>query len=189
MTTHDQHTDFGQPAGDRVAAAPRQGDNTLDPSIAQGDWTAESQTVDNRDPQALDNRDPHAFENRDPQAFDDREPQALDNREPQAFDNRETMPPPPVTTETDSALIAEDQLTGLRARWDHVQASFVDDPRECVQKADGLVSDVVDQLTSSFAQTRSGLEQQWARGEDASTEDLRVALKRYRDFFDRLLAV
>lgn len=173
MTTHDQHTDFGQPAGDRVAAAPRQGDNTLDPSIAQGDWTAESQTVDNRDPQTVDNRDP----------------QALDNRDPQAFDNRETMPPPPVTTESDSALIAEDQLTGLRARWDHVQASFVDDPRECVQKADGLVSDVVDQLTSSFAQTRSGLEQQWARGEDASTEDLRVALKRYRDFFDRLLAV
>ncbi len=70
-----------------------------------------------------------------------------------------------------------------------MQAGFVDDPRECVQRADGLVSSAVDQLTASFAQTRSRLEEQWSRGEEASTEDLRLALKRYRDFFDRLLAV
>lgn len=86
-------------------------------------------------------------------------------------------------------LFADDEMVGLRARWDSVQASFVDDPKECVQKADGLVSDVVDQLTSSFSHARSRLEEQWARGEDASTEDLRIALKRYREFFDRLLAV
>ncbi|MBJ7338209.1 hypothetical protein [Mycolicibacterium sp.] len=86
-------------------------------------------------------------------------------------------------------LFADDEMVGLRARWDSVQASFVDDPKECVQKADGLVSDVVDQLTSGFCQARSRLEEQWARGEEASTEDLRIALKRYREFFDRLLAV
>ena len=86
-------------------------------------------------------------------------------------------------------LFADDEMVGLRARWDSVQASFVDDPKECVQKADGLVSDVVDQLTSSFSHARSRLEEQWARGEAASTEDLRIALKRYREFFDRLLAV
>ena len=86
-------------------------------------------------------------------------------------------------------LFADDEMVGLRARWDSVQASFVDDPKECVQKADGLVSDVVDQLTSSFTHARSRLEEQWARGEEASTEDLRIALKRYREFFDRLLAV
>ncbi|KQY10197.1 hypothetical protein ASD37_01920 [Mycobacterium sp. Root135] len=86
-------------------------------------------------------------------------------------------------------LFADDEMVGLRARWDSVQASFVDDPKECVQKADGLVSDVVDQLTSSFSHARSRLEEQWARGEEASTEDLRIALKRYREFFDRLLAV
>ncbi len=90
---------------------------------------------------------------------------------------------------TEQALFADDELAGLRARWDSVQAAFVDDPEECVHKADGLVSDVVDQLTKSFAETRSRLEGHWARGEDASTEDLRLALKRYRDFFDRLLAV
>jgi hypothetical protein len=33
------------------------------------------------------------------------------------------------------------------------------------------------------------LEEQWDRGEEASTEDLRIALKRYREFFERLLAV
>ena len=90
---------------------------------------------------------------------------------------------------TGEDLFADDEMVGLRARWDSVQASFVDDPKECVQKADGLVSDVVDQLTSSFAHARSRLEGQWARGEEASTEDLRIALKRYREFFDRLLSV
>ncbi|MET0474779.1 MAG: hypothetical protein ABW001_09080 [Mycobacterium sp.] len=87
------------------------------------------------------------------------------------------------------SLFADDDLAGLRARWNGVQAGFVDDPRDCVQRADGLVSDVVGQLTAGFTEARSRLEQQWSRGEEASTEDLRVALTRYRDFFERLLAV
>ncbi|OBI41159.1 hypothetical protein [Mycobacterium sp. E796] len=86
-------------------------------------------------------------------------------------------------------LFADDELADLRARWAAVQAAFVDDPRDCVQKADVLVSDLVDQLTSGFAHARSRLEEQWARGEEASTEDLRVALMHYREFFERLLAV
>jgi hypothetical protein len=51
------------------------------------------------------------------------------------------------------------------------------------------VAQVVEQLTTAFSQARSRLEEQWARGEDGSTEDLRVALKRYREFFQRLLSV
>lgn len=90
---------------------------------------------------------------------------------------------------TATALFADDELAGLRARWDSVQAGFVDDPRDCVQRADGLVADVVGELTTGFTQARSRLEQQWSRGEEASTEDLRVALKRYREFFERLLAM
>ena len=66
---------------------------------------------------------------------------------------------------------------------------FVDDPKACVQKADGLVTDLVEQLTTGFAAARSRLEEQWARGDEASTEDLRVALHHYREFFQRLLAV
>jgi hypothetical protein len=86
-------------------------------------------------------------------------------------------------------LFADDDLADLRGRWTAVQAGFVDDPKECVQKADVLVSDLVEQLTNGFAQARSRLEEQWARGEEASTEDLRVALMHYREFFERLLEV
>jgi hypothetical protein len=86
-------------------------------------------------------------------------------------------------------LFAGDNLAELRGRWAGVQAAFVDDPKECVQKADGLVSDLVEQLTAGFAETRSHLEEQWNRGEEASTEDLRLALMHYREFFERLLAV
>ena len=89
----------------------------------------------------------------------------------------------------DRMLFADGELSGLRSRWTEVQSEFVDDPRDCVQKADGLVADVVDKLTAGFSQARSRLEEQWDRGEDVSTEDLRIALKRYREFFERLLAV
>ena len=89
----------------------------------------------------------------------------------------------------DSRLFAEDELADLRARWTAVQAAFVDDPKECVHKADSLVADLVEQLTTGFAHARSCLEEQWARGHEASTEDLRVALTHYREFFERLLAV
>jgi hypothetical protein len=90
---------------------------------------------------------------------------------------------------TEEVLFADADLTEMRGRWSAVQAAFVDDPKDCVQKADVLVSDLVEQLTSSFARARSSLEEQWARGEEASTEDLRLALMHYREFFERLLAV
>jgi hypothetical protein len=86
-------------------------------------------------------------------------------------------------------LFADGELSDLRSRWTEVQSAFVDDPRDCVQKADNLVADVVDKLTTGFSQARARLEEQWDRGEDVSTEDLRIALKRYREFFERLLAV
>ena len=89
----------------------------------------------------------------------------------------------------DRTLFADGDLTDLRLRWTEVQSAFVDDPRDCVQKADGLVADVVDKLTTSFSGARAHLEEQWSRGEEVSTEDLRIALKRYREFFERLLAV
>jgi len=106
----------------------------------------------------------------------------------------ETLAPTETTTPTtnldnDQVLFEDTELSGLRSRWTDVQSSFVDDPRDCVQKADGLVADVVEKLTSQFSHARSQLEGQWDRGEEVSTEDLRIALKRYREFFERLLAV
>jgi hypothetical protein len=89
----------------------------------------------------------------------------------------------------DTGLFADNDVADLRARWAGVQAAFVDDPKDCVQQADHLVSDLVEQLTTGFAQARSRLEEEWSQGRDASTEDLRVALMHYREFFDRLLGV
>ncbi|MDT5056671.1 MAG: hypothetical protein QOF66_5037 [Mycobacterium sp.] len=94
-----------------------------------------------------------------------------------------------VEPSADESLFAVDDLSGLRSRWDDVQAAFVDDPTECVQKADALVAEVVEQLTAGFSGARSRLEAQWARGQDACTEELRLTLRRYREFFQRLLAV
>jgi hypothetical protein len=107
------------------------------------------------------------------------------------FQAVEAEPPSaaPAETSTEQALFAQHDLSELQSRWAEVQAAFVDDPKDSVQQADGLVSDVVEHITTSFSQARSQLEEQWSRGEDASTEDLRVALTRYREFFQRLLAV
>lgn len=90
---------------------------------------------------------------------------------------------------SEETLFADDELAELRTRWASIQAEFVDNPKVCVEKADGLLAELIENLTSGFAVARSRLEQQWARGETASTEDLRVALRQYRAFFERLLAV
>lgn len=90
-------------------------------------------------------------------------------------------------TRQDQALFDEDQLTGYNGRWREIQSGFVDEPREAVEQADELVADLVRQVTASFSEARTALEAQWAEGEEASTEDLRVALMRYRAFFNRLL--
>ena len=59
---------------------------------------------------------------------------------------------------------------------------------ETVEQADELVAQVMKRVAEGFATERERLEQQWGRGEDVSTEDLRVTLQRYRGFFERLLA-
>ena len=85
-------------------------------------------------------------------------------------------------------LFAGEDAERFRARWQEIQAAFVDEPREAVQNADSLVADLMQRLAATFSEERSSLESQWDSGEDASTEDLRVALQRYRSFFDRLLS-
>ena len=66
---------------------------------------------------------------------------------------------------------------------------FVDEPRQAVQQADSLVAGAMKRLAEMFAAERAKLEGQWDRGDDVSTEDLRLALRRYRSFFGRLLSV
>ncbi len=94
------------------------------------------------------------------------------------------------TTSHDSTpLFPGNELDGLRTRWKDVQTGFVDEPRKAVEQADGLVASAMKRLAEVFAEERAGLEKQWDRGDNVSTEDLRVALQRYRTFFDRLLSV
>jgi hypothetical protein len=87
-----------------------------------------------------------------------------------------------------SPLLGEDQLVGYRDRWKGIQVRFVDDPRGTVKAADELVEDLMHRLSQTFAHERASLESQWEQGADASTEDLRIAMQRYRSFFTRLLA-
>jgi hypothetical protein len=84
-------------------------------------------------------------------------------------------------------LFSESEMGEFRSRWSNVQTGFVDEPRRTVEDADKLVASVMQRLAEGFANERSGLEKQWDQGDHVSTEDLRVALQRYRSFFDRLL--
>ena len=86
-------------------------------------------------------------------------------------------------------LFSEEESKALRSRWDAIQVSFVDEPRQAVQQADSLVANAMKRLAEVFAEERGRLDQQWDRGGDVSTEDLRLALRRYRSFFGRILSV
>ncbi len=86
-------------------------------------------------------------------------------------------------------LLPHHTLGEFRTRWQEVQASFVDEPRKAVRDANELVSHAIERLSYSFNSERRRLEEHWEQGTDASTEDLRIALKRYRAFFERLLAM
>ena len=86
-------------------------------------------------------------------------------------------------------LFSMEETASLRLKWDSIQAGFVDEPRRSVQEADSLVAATMKRLAEQFAAERSNLEGQWDRGSDISTEDLRIALRRYRSFFGRLLSI
>jgi hypothetical protein len=86
------------------------------------------------------------------------------------------------------ALLPTDAADRYRSDWQEIQRDFVDEPRSAVERADKLVEDLMQRLSASFSNERSRLEEQWDSGDDVSTEDLRVALTRYRSFFERLLS-
>ncbi|WP_017236473.1 hypothetical protein [Streptomyces sp. SS] len=86
-----------------------------------------------------------------------------------------------------SRLLSSEDEQDFRSRWHEIQSLFVDDPREAVHSADGLVADVMRTLAATFADHRQDLEGQWNKGEDVDTESLRMALRQYRTFFNRLL--
>jgi hypothetical protein len=109
-------------------------------------------------------------------------------REPEVVHLRAVPSNPGTAQPQATPLLGSDEASGFRTRWDSVQAQFVDDPRHAVEEADHLVAEAIQRLAQVFADERADLERQWDRGDDISTEDLRVSLQRYRSFFQRLLA-
>ncbi|MFE9864200.1 hypothetical protein ACFYPZ_15890 [Streptomyces sp. NPDC005506] len=85
-------------------------------------------------------------------------------------------------------LLGPEEAEAFKSKWQAVQTAFVDDPQDAVRTADALVAEVMQTLARSFASRKEGLESQWGRGEEVLTEDLRIALQRYRSFFNRLLS-
>lgn len=109
----------------------------------------------------------------------------------QSAERNESLRPAPREEESESlaALFPPDAANSFRSRWDELQIGFVDDPQQAVRRADKLVGEVLNSLSETFANERSTLDAQLGQGDSASTENLRVALRRYRSFFQRLLAL
>ena len=107
-------------------------------------------------------------------------PKLVKGQEPETLDKAAAVSKP-------MPLFSESEMGDFRSQWSKVQTGFVDEPRRTVEDADKLVAAVMQRLEQGFANERSGLEKRWDSGDNISTEDLRVALQRYRSFFDRLL--
>jgi hypothetical protein len=96
---------------------------------------------------------------------------------------------PTKDAEAPTQLFVPSEAQEFRTRWEKIQAGFVDEPRKAVHEADELVEAAIKKLSEIFAEEQAKLEREWDRGDDVSTEDLRLAFRRYRSFFDRLLSV
>jgi hypothetical protein len=96
---------------------------------------------------------------------------------------------PTAAQEPNLPLFAQNDALDFRSRWEKIQIGFVDEPRTAVVNADELVANAIKRLAEVFAAERQKLEAEWGKTDNVSTEDLRVALRRYRSFFDRLLSV
>lgn len=93
---------------------------------------------------------------------------------------------PGVRAEQLAPLFLPQMAQQFKARWDEVQIGFVDDPTQAVRRADELVAQVMKNLAETFAEERANVESQMDQGD---TELMRVALRRYRSFFQRLLSL
>ena len=135
--------------------------------------------IENREPTTADIADAANSRIRDTEDQDRRIEREVDLRDQTVrADNYEGM-----------RLLPDEIVDELRPRWADIQASFVDEPRRAVEEADALVADAIRRLAEAFADARADLERDWDRGGNVSTEDLRMAFRRYRTFFDRLLEV
>ena len=122
-----------------------------------------------------------------------RDPQQEARRPTPQRDDQDSVtddePMPSRAQEQLAPLFTSEASEDFRSRWDTVQIGFVDDPGQAVRQADELVAQVMKSLAESFAGERAQLESQLEQSDSASTENLRMALRRYRSFFQRLLSL
>ncbi|MEO6082603.1 MAG: hypothetical protein ABIQ18_05800 [Umezawaea sp.] len=137
-------------------------------------------------------------ENRQPTGTEtyDEQPTALDEtaddsvvRDETTQDDVVQQKPTDATQEGAAPLFTGEEVDRFRTEWRGLQSDFVDSPRDAVQHADQLVAQVMQSLATTFADHKKSLEGQWSKGEQVETEELRVALRQYRAFFDKLLTV
>lgn len=95
----------------------------------------------------------------------------------------------PVTTrpsEEGQSLFQSGFADTFHERWREIQSGFVDDPHETVREADQLADEVVNTLTTALTDRKRGLDERW-QAEKENTEELRLAMRAYRDLLDRLV--
>jgi hypothetical protein len=97
-------------------------------------------------------------------------------------------PGAPRDTAGPELLLPAQKRDDLRHAWLEVQSSFIDEPQEAVRKADRLVQELLRSVSERFDSARRELEGEWQRGDGVNTESLRLAVRRYRALFDRLLS-
>jgi hypothetical protein len=84
------------------------------------------------------------------------------------------------------ALLGSLDAGAIRNRFLDIQAGFIDEPRQAVEEAGRFVDDLLRQVADSLQQQRGQLA---GVTDEGSTEDLRLALRAYRQFVDRLLGL
>ncbi|MDH6130465.1 hypothetical protein [Kitasatospora sp. GP82] len=111
---------------------------------------------------------------------------AADDRE--KGDDQPSEPGEDAEAADESEPLLGSEQEEFHSRWQKIQSEFVDDPRNAVHAADTLVAEAMQALATTFAEHKQDLEGQWNRGDEVPTEELRIALRRYRSFFNRLLS-
>ena len=86
-------------------------------------------------------------------------------------------------------LLSGEESDDLQSRWSSIQTEFVDEPRAAVEQADALVVEALEKISMVLSEKRKILDEQWINAGEVSTEDLRIALQRYRNFFNHLLTL
>jgi hypothetical protein len=96
--------------------------------------------------------------------------------------------PGDVAAEPLAAFWNDADVEGIRGRWRELQLRFIDGPREVVVEAAQIVEEAVASFTASLNARKDELSD-WQADESEDTERLRVTVRRYRDFLDRVLGL